>query len=74
MYKTNGICDSPSHTVEYNIEFLIDQESEFYYNLTHINGEYELFDSSYLPITQDDLYFDNNETFIDNIIAKLKEL
>jgi hypothetical protein len=73
-YKSSGICDSPSNIVEYDIEFLIDGTSEFYYQLTYTNGEYEFCDSSYLPVTQDELYADNEETFIDNIISKLETL
>lgn len=73
-YKSSGICDSPGHTVDYDIEFLINQKSEFYYQLTYTNGECELCDSSYIPVTQDYLDTDDDEDFIDNIINKLEEL
>lgn len=73
-YKSSGICDSPSDIVDYNLEFLIDGVSEFYYQLTYTNGEYEFYDSSYFPVTQSEFYADDEENFIDNIINKLEEL
>jgi hypothetical protein len=73
-YKSSGICDSPSDIVDYNLEFLIDGVSEFYYQLTYTNGEYEFCDSSYFPVTQCELYADDEENFIGNIINKLEQL